>query len=60
MSDIIIPEELLEIIKEIVAYEELEQEISISDQIGERLYINPPNYDQQKEDENSWKIEIQI
>lgn len=62
MSDFTqIPEELKELVKEVVAYEELEEE---EDFVEERLYIEPPSasefIDKDEAKKDSWKIQINL
>jgi len=61
MTDIHIPEELEEMIRQIIAYENAtEEEV---ERIREWLYIDPPNSDSpapEQDPEDGWKIEISI
>ena len=59
---IVVPEELQDMIKEIVAYEEMSEEDA--EWAQEWLYIDPPEYSPPSinniDEEDTWKIEIQI
>jgi hypothetical protein len=58
MSNISIPEELYEIINDIVVYEEFNK--INHDPIRDRLYIEINDIIDECPDDNTWKIEISI
>lgn len=57
---LIIPEDLKDLIKELAAYEDNDNE----EEFAEWLYIDPPDFYEepaiQDDEEEDWKIEIQI
>jgi len=67
MTNITIPEDLKEMIKEIVAYEEFNEELDqeIEEWAREWLYITPPVPEpcpaiENIDEEETWKIEIRV